>query len=78
MLCLPETIDGAKQKSLVTALSLKNRFPKEYNDWERSKNQIGCRFKQDSQQKSKIEDDFEGIRVKVKRAIVSELLKTFP
>jgi arginine repressor len=68
---------------LITALSLKTRFPKEYDAWERNKNEIERQFQQIlSQRKAesheKIERDFEDKRVKVQGAVVSELLKTFP
>jgi len=83
VLCLPEKFDSASLKPLITALGLRTPFPKEYEAWERSKNEIERRFQQIvSQRKAemhgKIEQDFEGIRVKVQRAVVSELLKTFP
>ncbi|KAH8977863.1 hypothetical protein EDB86DRAFT_2816692 [Lactarius hatsudake] len=83
VLCLSEKFDSASLKSLLTALSLRTRFPKEYEAWERSKNEIERRFQQILSQRkaeihAKIEQDFEGIRVKVQRAVVGELLKTFP
>jgi len=83
VLCLPEKFDSVSLKPLITALSLKTRFQKEYDALERGKNQIGRRFQQTFSQRkaemhSKIEHDFEGIRIKVQRAVVSEVLKTFP
>ncbi|KAI9455145.1 hypothetical protein BJY52DRAFT_1122154 [Lactarius psammicola] len=87
VLCLPEKFDKASLKSLVTVLDLKNRFPKEYDAWEKSKNKIENRLKQPEisqvskrkkEMHAKIDKGFEGIRVKVQRTVVSELLKTFP
>ncbi|KAH9029436.1 hypothetical protein EDB85DRAFT_2251894, partial [Lactarius pseudohatsudake] len=80
-LCLPKKFDSASLKSLVTTLSLGTRFPKEYETWERGKNKI--RFQQiiskrKEEMHAKIEQDFEGIQAKVQRAVVSEILKTFP
>jgi hypothetical protein len=68
---------------LITALGLRTRFPKEFEAWERGKNEIERRFEQIISQRkaemhAKIEHHFEGIRVKVKRAVVRELIKTFP
>ncbi|KAI9444004.1 hypothetical protein H4582DRAFT_2189914 [Lactarius indigo] len=82
-LCLPRKFDSASLKSLVTTLSLRTRFPKEYEAWERNKNEAERRFqqiisKQKEETHARIEQDFEGIQVKVQRAVVSELLKTFP
>ena len=83
MLCLSEKFDIASLKSLITALHLRTRFPKEYEAWENGKNEIERRFQQIVSQRkaeihAKIEQDFEGMRVKVQRAVVSESLKTFP
>lgn len=65
------------------ALDLKANFPKEYEAWESSKNEIELRSHQISSQRkaeiyAKIEQDSDNIRVTVQRVIVSELLKTFP
>ena len=83
MLCLPEKFDSASLKSLITELSLNTRFRREYEAWESGKNEIGHRFQQIVSKKKaevhgKIEQDFEDMRVKVQRAVVSELLTTFP
>ena len=83
MLCLPEKFDNVLLRTLITTLDLKAGFPKEYDAWERSKSQIGRRFQgilsqRKAEMHAKIERDFEGNRVKVQRAVVSELLKTFP
>lgn len=83
MLCLPEKFDGAALKSLVTELGLRTRFRKEYETWENGRNEIGRRFQQilpkrKAEMHTKIEQDFEGMRMKVRRAVVGELLATFP
>lgn len=82
-ICLPEKFDSASLKSLVTELGLKTRFKKEYEAWEKSKDEIGPRFQQivskrKAEMHTKIEQDHEDMRVKVRRAVVSELLTTFP
>ncbi|KAI9455147.1 hypothetical protein BJY52DRAFT_1188514 [Lactarius psammicola] len=66
VLCLSEKFDSASLKPLITALGLRTRFPKEYEAWERSKNEIERRFQQVVSQRkaeihAKIEQDFEGI-----------------
>ena len=82
-MCLSEKFDIASLKSLTTVLHLRTRFPKEYEDWESGKNEIERRFQQIFSQRkvdihAKIEQEFEGMRVKLQRGIVSELLKTLP
>jgi len=84
-LSLSEKFDSASLKSLITAIGLRTRLSKEHDTLERSEDEIERRFQQiisSSQQKeemqTKIEQDFEDVRVKVQRAVVSELLKTFP
>ncbi|KAI9450271.1 hypothetical protein BJY52DRAFT_1227294 [Lactarius psammicola] len=83
VLCLPEKIDGALQKSLITASNLKRRFPKEYETWEKSKYETERRFKRifaqrKAEMRDKVEEDPEDIRPKVRRHVVGELLKAFP
>jgi hypothetical protein len=82
-LCLPEEFDSALLRSLNTALGLRARFPKEYEAWEKSKNEIERRFLWISAQRKaemhvEIEEDPEDIQPKIRREVVSELLKTFP
>ncbi|KAH9005522.1 hypothetical protein EDB86DRAFT_3240052 [Lactarius hatsudake] len=82
VVCLSEEFDAMSQRPLVTALGLGARFPKEYEAWERSKNEIERRFQQIISQRTedthaKIED-LERIRVTVQGAVVNELLRIFP
>ncbi|KAH9017733.1 hypothetical protein EDB84DRAFT_1422808 [Lactarius hengduanensis] len=82
-LYLSEEFDKASLKPLNAALGLKTQFPKECEAWERSHNEIERRFQQIISQRkeeilAKIEHDFEGIRVTLQRAVVGELLETFP
>ncbi len=82
-MCLPEEFDSASLRPLITASGLETRFPKEYEAWDKSKNEIERRFQRISSLRkaeihAKIEQDFDGIRITVQRAVVSELLKTFP
>ncbi|KAI9455071.1 hypothetical protein BJY52DRAFT_1388982, partial [Lactarius psammicola] len=83
VLCLSEDLDSASLKPLIATLDLSTRFPKEYKAWEKGKNEIERRFQQiislrKAEIHAKIEQEFDGIRVTVQRAIVSELLKIFP
>ena len=80
---LSEKFDSGLLKSVITALGLRTRFPREFEAWERGKNEIERRFQQIISQRkaethAKIEHDLEGIRVGVKRAVVRELIKTLP
>lgn len=70
-------------KPLITALGLRKRFPKEYETWDRKKNEIERRFQRIVSEKqaemhAKFDKDPEDIRPKVRRSVVSELLETFP
>ena len=83
MLCLSEEFDIVSLRPLITALDLSTRFPKEYEAWDNGKNEIERRFQQIILQRkakmhAKIEQDIGDIRVRVRQAVVSELLKTFP
>ncbi|KAI9444006.1 hypothetical protein H4582DRAFT_1807752, partial [Lactarius indigo] len=83
VLCLSEKFDKTSLKPLNVALGLKTQFPKEYETWERSENEMERRFQQISSQRKEemhanIEKDFDGILVALQRAVVSELLETFP
>ncbi|KAI9450262.1 hypothetical protein BJY52DRAFT_1175724 [Lactarius psammicola] len=83
MLCLSEEFDSTSLRPFVMALGLKTRFRREYEAWEISKNEIERRFQHIISQRkadihAKIEQDFDDIRVTIQRAVVSELLKTFP
>jgi hypothetical protein len=81
VLCLPEKFD-VSLKLLMAALSLKTRFQKEYEAWENKKDEIGRGFKGIFSQRkadmlTKIEEDPQEIRLKIRKGIVSELLETF-
>ncbi|KAH9029437.1 hypothetical protein EDB85DRAFT_1531855 [Lactarius pseudohatsudake] len=82
-ICLAKEFDVALQRPLVTALGLSTRFPNEYEAWDRKKNEIERRFQQIISQRkvemhAKFEEEVDSIRVKVRGAVVSELLRTFP
>ena len=83
MLCLPEKFDSALLRPLIAALGLRTRFSKEYEAWEKGKNEIGRRSQQiflqrKAEMHAKIEEDSEDIQPKIKSSVVSELLETFP
>ena len=65
---------------MITALDLSSRFPKEYEDWEKSKDSIEHRFQKIIfQQKAKIYAKIEqDLNNRVRRDVVKELLKAFP
>ncbi|KAI9455080.1 hypothetical protein BJY52DRAFT_1151944 [Lactarius psammicola] len=80
---LSENLEVMSRKALISALGLHTRFPKEHEAWESGETKIKRRFQQitflrKAEIHAKIEQDFEGVRVQVQRAVVNELLKTFP
>ena len=81
MLCLPEKFD-ISLKPLMAALSLRTRFQKEYEAWDKKKNEIGRRYQRIfSQRKAEMlanfEEDPQDIQPKIQRGVVRELLETF-
>jgi hypothetical protein len=82
-LCLPKKFNSDLLRSLTTALGLRARFPKEYEAWEKSKSEIERRFQRISSQRkaemrAKVEEDPEDIQAKIRKDLVSDLLKIFP
>ncbi|KAH9005511.1 hypothetical protein EDB86DRAFT_2795794, partial [Lactarius hatsudake] len=82
-LCLSENLDRMSREALISTLDLRARFPKEHEAWESGEMEIERRFQQIISQRkaeihAKFEQDFESMQVKVQRAVISELLKTFP
>ena len=81
MLCLPKIFD-VSLKPLMSALSLRTRFQKEYETWDKKKNEIGRRYQRIFSQRkaemlTKFEEDPQDIKPKIQRGVVSELLETF-
>ncbi|KAH9021925.1 hypothetical protein EDB84DRAFT_517274 [Lactarius hengduanensis] len=82
-LCLSENLDRMSRGALISTLDLRARFPKEHEAWESGEMEIERRFQQIISQRkaeihAKLEQEFEGMQIKVQRAVISELLKTFP
>jgi len=83
ILNLSENLDITSRKALISALDLHTRFPKEHEAWESNETEIERRFQKIISQRkaenhAKIEQDFEGIQVKVQKAVVNELSRTLP
>lgn len=81
MLCLPKIFD-VSLKPLMSALSLRTRFQKEYETWDKKKNEIGRRYQRIFSQRkaemlTKFEEDPQDIKPKIQKGVVSELLETF-
>lgn len=81
MLCLPKIFD-VSLKPLMSALSLRTRFQKEYETWDKKKNEIGRRYQRVVSQRkaemlTKFEEDPQDIKPKIQKGVVSELLETF-
>ncbi|KAI9455150.1 hypothetical protein BJY52DRAFT_1224767 [Lactarius psammicola] len=83
VLVLPENLEVMSKRALISTLGLHTRFPTEHEAWESSETEIKHRFQEvtslrKAEVHAKTEQDFAGIRVQVQRAVVNELLKTFP
>ncbi|KAI9460718.1 hypothetical protein F5148DRAFT_1377366 [Russula earlei] len=82
VLCLSDTIDDKSLETLME-LGLKSKFPSEYTNWRKAREEIAHRFQEtlvtrQEEMNAKLEQDFEGIRVKLREAVVVEVLKAFP
>ena len=74
-----------EDKSLGTLieLALKSRFPNECARWEKRRKEImqdfqGILTERLTAMSAKIEQDFEDVRVKIREAVVIEVLKAYP
>jgi hypothetical protein len=81
-LCLSKKIED---KSLATLmkLGLSDRFPNEFSTWERGRDEIMQRFqetliKRQKEMHTVFEQDFADIKVRIREAVIIEVLKTFP
>jgi len=82
VLCLSEEIDDKSLESLME-LGLKTKFLNEYADWKKGRKEIlqriqGTLAKRQAEMNVKLEQDFEDIRVKLREAVIFEVLKEFP
>ena len=82
MLCLSEKIDDISLETLMK-LGLRDRFPNEFATWERRRNEIRQRFQGTRTERQKemhtmLEQNFEDIKVRLREAVIVEVLKAFP
>ena len=82
VLCLSEKIDDGSLKTLMK-LGLINRFPKEFATWERHREGIIQRFRdirteRQNEMHTILERNLEDIKVKLREAVIIEVLKAFP
>jgi hypothetical protein len=82
VLCLSEKIDD---KSLETLMKLgpSDRFPKEFATWERHRKELmqhfqGMRTERQKEMHMMLERNLEAIKVKLREAVIIEVLKAFP
>ena len=82
MLCLSEKIDDESLKKLMK-LGLRDRFPSESAAWERRREEIkqrslrSCTERQNAMH-AHLERSFEDTKVRIREAVIIEVLKTFP
>jgi hypothetical protein len=82
VLCLSEKIDD-KFLEILMKLGLSDRFPNEFATWERRKEEIKQRFQGTRADRQKemhtaLEGNLEDIKVRVREAVIIEVLKGFP
>jgi len=82
VLCLSEKIDDTSLETLMK-LGLVDRFPKEYATWERHREHIIHRFRdirteRRNEMHTILEHDLEDVKVKLREAVIIEVLKAFP
>ena len=82
MLCLSKKIDDESLETLMK-LGLRDRFPNEFATWERRRDEIKQRFQGTRTERQKemdttLEQNFEDIKVRLREAVIIEVLKAFP
>ena len=82
VLCLSEEIDDKSLETLMK-LSLRDRFANEFATWERCREEIKRGFRDARIERQKgmhamLERDLEGIKVKLREAVIIEVLNAFP
>jgi hypothetical protein len=80
--CLSESLDDGSLDDLMR-LSLKDRFLKQYDAWQRGRSNINQRFQRalterQAELHAALEQESEGIKVELRKAVVGEVLKAFP
>ena len=82
VLCLSEEIDDKSLESLMK-LGLRDRYANEFATWERFREEIKRRFREARIERQKemhamLERDLEDIKVKLREAVIIEVLNAFP
>jgi hypothetical protein len=80
--CLSESLDDGSLDDLM-CLALRTRFSKEYDAWQRERNEIQQRFQKALTERQaelhvKLEQESEGIKQELRKYVVNDVLKTFP
>ena len=83
VLCLSETLDEKALKTLMRNMGLGTRFPEEYDAWEKRRIEIEKRFQNTLAERqadihATLEQNAGEIEVKVRAAVIVEILKAFP
>lgn len=81
-LCLSEKIDDTSFEILMK-LGLADRFPKAFETWKKSRENIiqraeGILSERQKEMHIKLERDLESINVEIREAVIIEVLKAFP
>lgn len=82
MLRLSEKIDDESLETLMK-LGLINRFPKEFSSWKTNREGMIQRFQQNRTERqnemhTRLERNLEDIKIKLREAVIIEVLKAFP
>jgi hypothetical protein len=82
VLCLSEKINDNSLKMLMK-LGLRDRFPNEFSTWERRRKEITQHFQgtlteRERQMRTTLEQNSEDTKVKLREAVIIEVLKAFP
>ena len=82
MLCLSEKIDDESLEILMK-IGLRDRFPNEYAAWERRREEIkqcfvGSRTERQKEMHANLERNYEDIKVRLREAVIIEVLMTLP
>jgi hypothetical protein len=82
VLCLSKEVDDESLETLMK-LGLSDRFPNEFARWERRRERIARRFREIRTERQKnmftvVEQNLEDITVRLREAVIVEVLKAFP
>ena len=82
VLCLSEKIDD-KALDILMKLGLRDRFQNEFAKWERHREEIKQRFqaictKRQNEMHTKLEQDLDDMKVRLREAVIIEVLDAYP